>query len=555
MISKDELVKVVAETCGISLENSSPFFDVFINRVSNKLKPGEILHFNNYGYFQKRQCRINLEKTSSSPTAKSYLIHLVIFSLEPKVKNDLSRVHFLKIPNLKTLWLDDEDFLLSIKVGDFAPYTERNQLIKAFATKAEVILANQRKDYDSESENELVIPLSFDLNFLIRTSHKTSSSERRDVVPEFPKEEKPDIIDKKNEKKYEKDKKKKDFPADLAKDVKLTKEKSTENSEAPSISSEMQAEISEKILGSPDFEPVTTKLTSDTEEPKTKDYDTVKFSFGTKPLMKSEEESGDKFTEVKSKTETYNLRDDLKKSQKYREYRQGKSYVPLIIGAALIIISIAAVYFYFFRDNSSSKSTSALVYEVKPPANTNIVERDYEFSVSYPYPKNDNQIKIEGYDPNLSYSEHEQSSSVENTKQNEKVDNTNAISKEKVENKEKVPKENVSKTAITPKEEPKVETKQEKTTQPESNEKPNLTQKNADRIFLYKGFYVVYVGSFTSLDAANREADRYSDLGYNPVIETIETRGRGRHREYKLNVGDFTSVDFAKQFESKYLNK
>ena len=66
---------------------------------------------------------------------------------------------------------------------------------------------------------------------------------------------------------------------------------------------------------------------------------------------------------------------------------------------------------------------------------------------------------------------------------------------------------------------------------------------------------MVYVGSFTSLDAANREADRYSDLGYNPVIETIETRGRGRHREYKLNVGDFTSVDIAKQFESKYLNK
>ena len=560
MISKDELVKIVAETCGISLEKSSVFFDVFVNRVSNKLKPGEILNFNNFGYFQKRQCRIHLEKTSSSPTAKSYLIHLVIFSLEPKVKNDLTRVHFLKIPNLKTLWLDDEDFLLSIKAGDFAPYTERNQLIKAFATKAEVILANQRRDYDGESENELVIPLSFDLNFLIRTGHKSTSSERRDVVPEFSKEEIPDVSDKKTEKKNKQDKKKKVLPADLNKGDRAVKEKSAENSEAPSISSETEAAIREKLLGSTDFEQVPAKLSSDTEDADAKDYDTVKFSFGNRPLMKSEEESSNRFTEVKSKTETYNLRDDLKKGkkkkeEKYKEYRERKSFVPLIIGAALIIISVAAVYFYFIRDNSTQNGTTVLTYEVKPPSNTNVVERDYEFAVSYPYPQNETRIKIEGYDQNLFYSDHENSSPVETTKQKEIVENTNEVPKEKVENKETTPKENIEKKEVTQKEEPIIETKQQETSEAELNNKSDITEQNANRIFLYKGFYVVYIGSFSSLNAANKEADRYSNLGYNPVIETIETRGRGRQREYKLNVGDFTSVDFAKQFESKYLKK
>ncbi|MEJ2104966.1 MAG: SPOR domain-containing protein [Ignavibacteriaceae bacterium] len=560
MISKDELVKIVAETCGISLENSSVFFDVFVNRVSNKLKPGEILNFNNYGYFQKRQCRINLEKTSTSSEAKSYLIHLVIFSLEPKVKNDLARVHFLKIPNLKTLWLDDEDFLRSLKAGDFAPYTERNQLIKAFATKAEVILSNQRKDYDSESENELVIPLSFDLNFLIRTGHKSTSSERRDVVPEFSKEETPELKDKKTEKKNKKDSKKKVLPEELDRSDRQVREKFSDNSDVPSISSETEAAIREKLLGSTDFEPVRPKLSSENEEATAKDYDTVKFNFENRPLVKSEEESNKKFTEVKSKTETYHLRDDLKKGKKkkedkYKEYRERKSFVPLIIGVALIIISVAAVYFYFFRDNSSTSGTKALLFEVKPPSNTNVVERDYEFAVSYPYPQNETQIKIEGYDSKLFYSDHQNTSPVVNTEQKDKIENKIETAKEKIENKETTQKENIEQKEVTQKEEPVIETKQEKTTEPESNEKEKLTEQSSSRIFLYKGFYVVYVGSYSSLNAANREAEKYSNLGYNPVIETIETRGRRTQREYKLNVGDFTSVDFAKQFESKYLNK
>lgn len=117
MISKDDLVKVVAQKCGVSVESSSFFFEVFVNRLSNKLKPGDLLHFYDLGFFHKRNCRIQLEKSPDSPIPKSYLIQLVIFSDEAKIKSDLSSIHFLKIANLKTLWVDDKDFQKSLASG------------------------------------------------------------------------------------------------------------------------------------------------------------------------------------------------------------------------------------------------------------------------------------------------------------------------------------------------------------------------------------------------------------------------------------------------------
>ena len=178
MISKDELIKIVAQSCGISVEISSFFFEVFVNRISNTLKPGDLLHFHDHGYFHKRNCRIQLEKSHDSPIPKSYLIQLVIFSEEAKIKSDLSSVHFLKIANLKTLWVDDKDFQKSLSAGDFAPHSDRNQLIKSFATKSEVIIAGLRKDYDSELVEELIIPLTFDLNFLIKSGQKSKPASK-----------------------------------------------------------------------------------------------------------------------------------------------------------------------------------------------------------------------------------------------------------------------------------------------------------------------------------------------------------------------------------------
>jgi hypothetical protein len=50
---------------------------------------------------------------------------------------------------------------------------------------------------------------------------------------------------------------------------------------------------------------------------------------------------------------------------------------------------------------------------------------------------------------------------------------------------------------------------------------------------------------------ADREAEKYFNEGYNAFVEVEEIPGKPT--KYKLNVGDFTSEQFAREFESKYL--
>jgi len=553
MISKDELIRNVAEKCGVPLEISSFFFDVFINRISNRLKPGEIIQFDNFGYFNKRNCRIHLEKSSDSPTAKAYLLQLILFSLEPKVKSDLTSVHFLKIPNLKTLWIDDKEFQSSLKAGDFYPHTERDQLIKAFATKAEVILGGLRKDYDSELENELIVPLTLDLNFLIKTGQKSSSTSKKDIgevnlnvnVEKKVADNKEDLSE---------DGLPWNYGTKFLEKNKVTRP--TDDSQTmrpkgridPNIHLRKESDISsEKRAKLNEFEPVRSHLSNEeVEKDSPEDVDTIKFILAKSLTNANETSTSKSFTEVKSKTGARLVKENGKNKKsrssgrlsetrlKYKSYKQSRNNLPLIILFVFVIIAGAAIYYYFFRGNGIEEGSGNIVYDVKPPSNVNVIERDYEFAVTYPYPKIEFRNKISGYNPDAFL--------VAEVKPEIILDKKPEIKPEVKSEKTNKVKEQPKTTEIisTP-----VEEKQETT--------PDLTEESSNRIFLYKNYYVVYVGSFSSSDAANREADRYFDLGYNAFIEVFERRG-GK-TVYKLNVGDFTSEEFARQFESKYLNK
>jgi len=557
MISKDELVKNVAEKCGVALEISGSFFEVFINRISNKLKPGEIIHFDNFGYFQKRNCRIQLEKSSDSPTAKAYLLQLVLFSLEPNVKSDLTSVHFLKIPNLKTLWLDDKEFQNSLKAGDFAPYTERDQLIKAFATKAEVIISGLRKDYDSELENELMVPLTFDLNFLIKSGQKSVLAPKKEFEKVDSKlNEEKKILDKTKElsedglpwnygtKFLEKNKGAR--PTDDSQNVRPTERIDPKllSKKESGISSEKRSKLNE-------FEPVRSRLSNEVDEKDDlKDIDTIKFNLAKAFEQTNEKSISNTFTEVRSKTGARLVKEDGKHKGsrrtgrlsetrlKYQGYKQSRNYLPLIILFAFVIIAGAAIYIYFFRGNGIEEGSGKIVYDVKPPSNVTVVERGYEFAVTYPYQKSESRIKVSGYNPDAFLVAEVKPEIILDKKPEIKPEVKPIVKPEKTDVVIEQPKTEVKSTV--PKEE-----KQETT--------PDLTEEKSSRIFLYKNYYVVYVGSFNSSEAANREADKYFDLGYNAFIEVLE--GRNGKLIYKLNVGDFTSEEFAREFESKYLKK
>lgn len=569
MISKDDLVKVVAQKCGVSVESSSFFFEVFVNRLSNKLKPGDLLHFYDLGFFHKRNCRIQLEKSPDSPIPKSYLIQLVIFSDEAKIKSDLSSIHFLKIANLKTLWVDDKDFQKSLAAGDFAPHTERNQLIKSFATKAEVIIAGLRKDFDNELVEELIIPLTFDLNFLIKTGQKNKSTSKSSAskITETKSEPKPvestqSVVPKKD---FEETK------TVIQKDANENPEKALPwNYGAKFLDKEKQLQPGSKNIEGiesekegiqvnknnshdkvNEFEPVSSHLSttkSDEEE-----IDTVKYIVST--ISESVEDKEDKkFTEVKSKTDSFryqadNYRDKkggndkfpFRKTKNNRDsiYRERKSFLPIVSIMALVVIGAIVIYLYVIKEKPGRIEHTNIVQDIQPPPTGNVIERDYEYAVTYPYPKSDEKVDISGYDQNL-FSESKNESVINEKNKSEGI--TETTTELKTENKSDKNKEAENKTTTEIKTPPPVEQKENTVAEPKV-EKSN-------RIFLYKNFYVVYVASYNSEEDVNRAADRYFELGYNAIVETVE---RGRNPEYKLIVGDFTSEEFAKQFQQKYI--
>ena len=575
MLSKDELTKVVAQSCGVSIEISSFFFEVFVNRLSNKLKPGDLLHFHNHGFFHKRNCRIQIEKSSDSPTPKSYLIQLVLFSSESKIRSDLSDIHFLKIPNLKTLWLDDKEFQKSLKSGDFAPYTERNQLIKSFATKAEVIISGLRKDFDSDLNEELVIPLTFDLNFLVKRSQKglpgngkssaTLSSEKKSIpekgVPAkvVEKQEGNEKLSPDSESKVDADN---GLPWNygtkfLDKDkveVSETSEKESLNTEAEKrkiISTQARELRREQAARLKEFEPVSSPHSAPKRNSIEEEVDTVKFNVSptkSNKIQKSTVES--KFTEVKSKTESYHqTKYGRAKNGKYDKYASlkiskdksftpGRNYLPIVAIITFIVIASIVVYIYFFSDDLPGTNSAVTFSIVDPPEHTNVVERDYQFTVSYPYPKKDNNIEVTGFNRAVLFGyeiDEDIPKDLSANQLNETITKNNKGNNSETNVKPKEDKTENVEPLVVEKEEPKTE----------------VVTEQRDRIFLYRGFYVVYIDTYKSETRAEQEANKYFDLGYNAIIETVESRGRGR--EYKLNVGDFTSEEFAKQFEEQYI--
>lgn len=539
--------------------------------MSNKLKPGELLHFHNFGYFHKRNCRIQIEKTSESPTPKSYLIQLVLYSPDTKIRSDLSDLQFLKIPNLKTLWVDDKEFQKSLKSGDFAPYDDRNQLIKSFATKAEVIISSLRKDYESELVEELIIPLTFDLNFLVKSGRRSSSSvnssnnnskeepnlnvEKKPLEP-FPGKEtlQPDkVVSKETEQETNENGLpwtygKKFLEVDKSEKLKPIPESNTKK-QATDFRSNAETEKnsrSEQAARLKDFEPVNAHHpTPKTESAKVKTSGTVKFSVHQSTVDEPDiSESISKFTEVKSKTESYRQKGDFGKSKnRYDRYSSRRlsnekaftarrNYLPIVAAVAFIIIAAIVVYIYFIKGDGNTANAESVLTGITPPDNVNVIDRDYDVVVSYPYPKMGNRIEMSGFSDDI-------------------FSNVSSTTEIKKETKPEVKPEITTKKVTELNEKPKIETKTVPTAEEKS--KPKVENKNEDisRIFLYKNFYVVYVASYSSEEVANREADKYYDLGYNAFIEDTQTRD-GKPL-YRLNVGDFTSEDFAKQFQEKYL--
>ncbi len=69
------------------------------------------------------------------------------------------------------------------------------------------------------------------------------------------------------------------------------------------------------------------------------------------------------------------------------------------------------------------------------------------------------------------------------------------------------------------------------------------------KIFPYKDYFVVQVGSYSTFDNADTEAEKFRKLGYNAFVEVAQVSGK---TVYRLRVGDFTSKEQAERFSRKY---
>jgi len=356
MIGQDELLKYVAGRCGISPEVSNYFFEVFINRLSSRLKTGEVIQFDNLGYFQKRRCRILAEKSDSKSSEVSHLVPLILFSDDPEIQNDLKTFSYFGIPDIKTLWEEDKDLESSLKAGEFSPHTTRSQLINSFATKAEVIISGLNKN-DKFFEEEFVFPFGFKPKFKESADTKSNSgfesihsgTIKSDDTPITKKELKDAEVadgnkklnessesslpwsmgnkfyDKKVEQPLPEDfkaKKNKKFQTksdDISKqhiNETADSDKKIDAEEALDAAIE-ESEIDKEISRFKEFQPVKSPLSS-IETSNSNIDEQSKLNLNKKKDQFSKADTSkpvDKFTEVKSKSEVYHLRSDIKKIQ------------------------------------------------------------------------------------------------------------------------------------------------------------------------------------------------------------------------------------------------
>jgi hypothetical protein len=247
-----------------------------------------------------------------------------------------------------------------------------------------------------------------------------------------------------------------------------------------------------------------------------------------------EETTEEGFLEVQSKSTAYHLEDikvktkkdkesvPFKKSNREDEYlykykRRKRNFVPFLVALFAIVFVVAIVYLYLESDTIfKSEEVEEDVLSVVRPNSVTVIERDYIFPVTFPYPVSETEEEISGI-------------------------NLALFSDEEIVFNPPVPKQEINKKE----EETTIATEDEHSS---IEEKIGLVSKN---VYKYKDYYVVQVAAFKSYSVAQEEANNYEGMGYNTFVEIAEITGKGTW--FRLRVGDFTTREKANSFANKYI--
>jgi len=113
-----ELINIVAKKAGIRELEAKFFFELFIKRLSDRMKPGESVKFNDVGYFHLRTVKKNAESKEDNKTSSDKVKNYVIlFSKQSEQMDDLENNIIFNVHDIPEGEQDEIDSYFSLSVG------------------------------------------------------------------------------------------------------------------------------------------------------------------------------------------------------------------------------------------------------------------------------------------------------------------------------------------------------------------------------------------------------------------------------------------------------
>lgn len=300
------------------------------------------------------------------------------------------------------------------------------------------------------------------------------------------------------------------------------------------------------------FEPET-KLTLDEEEeiPELKETDRTvqfsedleKFSSGDTVVEKSgpevdetpepAEETSDEKIEEKS---NYSASSVMEKRKEREAYYSRRGTSPIFLVALIVIIAVSVTLYFYLRGTFSAKKTD--IKELSASVNTEIIKRDFEIPVSYPYER-----KLSGTN----------STAGSNTPKIK----SGAVKKlpgNTVTTKLQPPVKSESragnnKSTLIKKSKTKVDVNDPSTFTFENLPPPDESGNPKDQVSPGNGGFTVQVSSWKSRPIAFQQVAKFKAKGYDAYIEKADIPGKGTW--YRVKVRNFKSQKEAEDFLSR----
>lgn len=186
-----DLINIVTKKAGVKDTDAKLFFEIFIKKLADKMKPGESAKFSDVGYFHLRTSKnpkAEIQNDSILEKGKNYVI---LFSKQLDQKDELDKNIILNIHSVPDADRDEIDSYFSLSVGKPVFQTggvnndetlggqSKNELRESFQSKAELLLNSVEKLVGVTGEKEIELEKS-DL------SRRKSNLSRSDLLSDEP---------------------------------------------------------------------------------------------------------------------------------------------------------------------------------------------------------------------------------------------------------------------------------------------------------------------------------------------------------------------------------